>query len=86
MTTAPVLPSELNKRIADWIQFFTVKDRDRTERFFERGLPLRAHIEKILKENDVPPEFFYLAMISSWYSLRFSERSSGAAIASRRDY
>ena len=67
MTTAPVLPSELNKRIADWIQFFTVKDRDRTERFFERGLPLLAHIEKILKENDVPPEFFYLAMIESGF-------------------
>lgn len=69
------LSSDINKRIASWIEFFTVRDRERTVRFFERGLPLRAHMERILKENEVPPEIFYLAMIESGFVMHAKSRA-----------
>lgn len=61
------IPIEINRNVAQWIQFFSVRERAMTERYFERGEALRPHIEQILKENDVPPELYYLAMIESGF-------------------
>ncbi len=44
-----------------------MRERERTLRYLERGEALRPHLEQMLKENEVPPELFYLAMIESGF-------------------
>jgi membrane-bound lytic murein transglycosylase D len=61
------IPIEINRKVSQWINFFTVRERERTQRYFERGEALRPRIEAILKENEVPPELYYLAMIESGF-------------------
>lgn len=61
------IPVEINRKVSEWINFFTVRGRERTQRYLERGEALRPHIEAILKDNEVPPELYYLAMIESGF-------------------
>lgn len=61
------IPVEINRKVAQWIKYFTVRERERTQRYFERGEALRPHVQHILKENDVPQELYYLAMIESGF-------------------
>ncbi|NUM88635.1 MAG: transglycosylase SLT domain-containing protein [Bdellovibrionales bacterium] len=61
------IPLELNRNVAKWIHFFTVRERGLTQRYLERGAELKPHIEQILRDNDVPAELFYLAMIESGF-------------------
>ncbi|RZA05598.1 MAG: LysM peptidoglycan-binding domain-containing protein [Proteobacteria bacterium] len=61
------IPIEINRKVSEWINFFTVRERERTLRYLERGEALRPHIEQMLKENEVPPELYYLAMIESGF-------------------
>lgn len=61
------IPLEINRKVAKWIHFFTVRERERTQRYLERGEAFRSHIEQILKENDMPAELYYLAMIESGF-------------------
>jgi membrane-bound lytic murein transglycosylase D len=61
------IPIEINRKVAHWIHFFTVRERELTARYLERGEALRPHIEAILRENEVPQELYYLAMIESGF-------------------
>jgi membrane-bound lytic murein transglycosylase D len=61
------IPIEINRNVSQWIKFFTEREKEMTQRYFDRGEALRPHIEAILKENEVPPELYYLAMIESGF-------------------
>lgn len=61
------IPIEINRNVSQWIQYFTEREHEMTQRYLERGEALKPHIEHILKENDVPPELYYLAMIESGF-------------------
>jgi membrane-bound lytic murein transglycosylase D len=74
------IPPEINQRVEAWIHFFTVQERERTIEFLRRGLPLRPHIEKILKENDVPSELFFLAMIESGFVYNAKSRARAVGL------
>jgi membrane-bound lytic murein transglycosylase D len=66
-TSRPKIPIEINERVQKWIHFFTVTDRERFERFLQRGSVYKEKIQAILKEHDVPRELYYLGMIESGY-------------------
>ncbi|MCO5143933.1 MAG: transglycosylase SLT domain-containing protein [Oligoflexia bacterium] len=74
------IPIEINKRVSDWIQYFTVRERAMTQRYFERGEPLKKHIQAILKENDVPQELYYLAMIESGFVTSAKSRAKAVGV------
>lgn len=61
------IPVDLNSHVERWIEYFTVKDRERFQRFLDRGQLYRDIVENVLEENDLPAELFYLAMIESGY-------------------
>lgn len=61
------IPIEINNRVAAWINHFTVRDRERTIRYFQRGSAYKAQLEKLLEQGNVPKELFYLAMIESGF-------------------
>jgi membrane-bound lytic murein transglycosylase D len=73
------IPMESNAYVRRWVKFFSVRDRARFDRFMTRGAQYRTLVQKILSENGVPPEMYYLAMIESGYSshARSQARASG---------
>ncbi len=60
-------PLEINNRVASWIHHFSHRDRERTIRYFQRGSAYINQLEKMLEQNDVPKEIFFLAMIESGF-------------------
>ena len=74
------IPIEINRKVAEWINFFTVRDRERTQRSLERGEPMREQIQHLLKDNDVPPELFYLAMIESGFVSQAKSRAKAVGV------
>ncbi len=71
-------PTEVNESVRKWITYFSVNDKERFQRFLDRGERYRKVVQTILKENDVPPELYYLAMIESGYSTH--AKSSAKAV------
>lgn len=61
------IPMEINNRVAAWIHHFTQRDRERTVRYFQRGHAFKRQLEKMLEQNDVPKEIYFLAMIESGF-------------------
>ncbi len=61
------IPVEINENVQKWIHYFTVRDRERFERFLKRGSVYRPLVEEILRRKGVPTELYYLAMIESGY-------------------
>lgn len=74
------IPLEINRKVAEWINFFTVKERERTQRYLERGELIRPHIEQLLKDNDVPKELYYLAMIESGFVSQARSRARAVGV------
>src|SRR5690242_2489228 len=50
------VPVEINERVYKWIHYFSVRDRERFQRFLERGARYRDVVEDILATNGVPKE------------------------------
>ncbi|HEY8279103.1 MAG TPA: transglycosylase SLT domain-containing protein [Bdellovibrionota bacterium] len=74
------IPIEINRRVAGWLKYFTERERAMTTRYLERGEALRPHIEAILRENEVPAELFYLAMIESGFVISAKSRAKAVGI------
>lgn len=74
------IPIEINRKVAEWIKFFTVRERELTQRYLERGEALRPHIEQILKENEVPQELYFLAMIESGFVSHAKSRAKAVGV------
>lgn len=74
------IPLESNASVEKWIQFFTVKDRERFSQFLGRGGKYKEVVESILEQNGVPAELFYLAMIESGYQTRATSRASAVGV------
>jgi membrane-bound lytic murein transglycosylase D len=61
---------ESNHLVGQWIHYFSQRDSERFQRFLNRGQKYKDVVGSILKENDLPEELFYLAMIESGYSTK----------------
>ena len=78
--TAGKLPLEINQEVERWIDFFTVKDRERFQRFLERGEKYKPQIMAALREQGVPPEIYYQAMIESGFATSATSRAKAVGI------
>lgn len=68
MRNIEAIPAEDNESVQKWITFFTTRDRERFQRFLDRGEKYRALIETVLEENELPAELYFLAMIESGFN------------------
>ena len=66
---------EINKEVQQWIEFFTVRDHDRFQRYLNRGERYREVVQTILEENDLPNELFYLGIIESGFVAHAKSRA-----------
>lgn len=71
---------EVNQNVKRWITYFTHQDRDRFERFLRRGQPFKRLIQGILREKGIPPEFYYLAMIESGFTINATSHARAVGI------
>lgn len=68
MRSIVTIPAEDNELVQKWIRFFTQRDAERFQRFLDRGEKYRELIEKVLVENELPSELYFLAMIESGFN------------------
>ncbi len=71
---------EKEAAVQNWIQYFSVKDKERFTRFLDRGNRFKEVIFKILKEEGVPMEIYYLAMIESGFVTYAKSHASAVGV------
>jgi len=74
------VPFEFNQKVADWIRYFSQNDRERFQRFLDRGEPYRETVENILEENHVPVDLYYLGLIESGFNFRAKSHASAVGV------
>lgn len=78
--TTENIPIEINADVERWIEYFTVRDRERFQRFIERGEKYRPMITAVLRDQGVPSEIYYQAMIESGFSTAATSRASAVGV------
>jgi membrane-bound lytic murein transglycosylase D len=71
---------EKEPAVQAWIQYFSGKDKERFSRFLERGNRYKNIIVKILQEEGVPQEIYYLAMIESGFVTYAKSHASAVGV------
>lgn len=66
----------INDQVKGWINYFTIKDRARFQRFIDNGEKYRSVIEKTFESYNLPKELFFVGLIESGYYLGASSRAS----------
>ncbi|MCM2278782.1 MAG: transglycosylase SLT domain-containing protein [Oligoflexia bacterium] len=61
-------PITINSRVEYWVDYFTGRGRPHFERYLERSEFFIPYIEPILKQNGMPLDLVYLAMIESGFN------------------
>ncbi|SMF28523.1 LysM peptidoglycan-binding domain-containing protein [Pseudobacteriovorax antillogorgiicola] len=62
------IPLEINAEVQRWIEVFTGSHRDMFQRYLNRGERFKPMIITTLRDQGVPTELYYLAMIESGFS------------------
>ena len=74
------IPLEINDKVEKWINYFTKKDRDRFQRFLNRGEKYRKMIQAVLADQGIPTDLYYLAMIESGFSVKARSHASAVGV------
>jgi membrane-bound lytic murein transglycosylase D len=68
------------KLVQQWVEYFSVKDKDRFQRMLNRGEIYREVVQNILLENGLPSDLFYLALIESGFVIKASSHASAKGV------
>ncbi len=72
-----IIPTELNANVDKWINYFQGKGRPNMERYLLRSTRYEALMKKVLRDNKLPEDLFYIALIESGFSSQaFSHASA----------
>ncbi|MEC9281785.1 MAG: LysM peptidoglycan-binding domain-containing protein [Bdellovibrionota bacterium] len=72
------VPHEVNAQVNKWVKYFTGRGRRHMERYLSRSTRYEAVMKQILREEQVPEDLFYVALIESGF--RSSARSHANAV------
>lgn len=72
------LPLEVNKNVLQWIDYFQGRGRPHMERYLSRSTRYMPIMKKILKDNGLPEDLIYIALIESGFSS--TAHSSASAV------
>ncbi len=72
------LAQKNTKRMKFWVDYFTVQQRERFQRFLNNGEEYRHHIEAVFEAHGLPKELYFVGLIESGYYL--GARSHAAAV------
>lgn len=62
------IPVTINSRVEQWVDYFTGKGRPHFTRYLERSEYFIPYIAPLLKQNGMPEDLVYLAMIESGFN------------------
>jgi hypothetical protein len=62
------IPITINSRVEFWVDYFTGKGRIHFEKYLERSEYFIPYITPVLKQNGMPQDLVYLAMIESGFN------------------
>ena len=71
-----VIPIEINEKVEMWINYFQGRGRVHMERYLARSTRYEAIMKKVLRDNKVPEDLFYIALIESGFSSSALSRAS----------
>ncbi|MBC7420380.1 MAG: LysM peptidoglycan-binding domain-containing protein [Bdellovibrio sp.] len=72
-----IIPTELNANVDKWINYFQGRGRPHMERYLLRSTRYEALMKKVLRDNKLPEDLFYIALIESGFSSQaFSHASA----------
>jgi membrane-bound lytic murein transglycosylase D len=72
------IPTEINEKVEMWIRYFQGRGRPHMERYLSRSTRYEALMKKVLRDNKLPEDLFYIALIESGFSS--SARSHASAV------
>ena len=72
------IPAEINENVEMWIKYFQGRGRPHMERYLARSTRYEALMKKVLRDNKLPEDLFYIALIESGFSS--SARSTASAV------
>lgn len=62
------IPTEVNPMVDKWLDYFQGRGRRHMERYLARSTRYEKLMKKVLRENGLPEDLFYIAMIESGFS------------------
>lgn len=72
------IPTEVNPLVEKWIAYFQGRGRPHMERYLSRSTRYEKLMKKVLRDNGLPDDLFYIALIESGFSS--SARSHASAV------
>lgn len=72
------IPVEINEKVEMWIRYFQGRGRPHMERYLARSTRYEALMKKVLRDNKLPEDLFYIALIESGFSS--SAKSHASAV------
>lgn len=70
------IPTEINPLVEKWISYFQGRGRPHMERYLSRSTRYEKLMKKVLKDNGLPEDLFYIALIESGFSSRATSTAS----------
>ena len=71
-------PAGMEGKIQYWIKYFTERHPRTMSRYLSRGSKYRGLISKVLREQGLPQDLFYVALIESGFSLKATSSASAS--------
>lgn len=62
------IPTEVNPLVEKWITYFQGRGREHMERYLARSSRYEKLMKKVLRDNGLPEDLFYIALIESGFS------------------
>lgn len=65
---------ESHPKVQKWLKYYSQKDRERFQRFLNRGARYKQVIQDLLVTNGLPPDLYYLGILESGYVTKARSR------------
>ena len=70
------IPVEINPLVEKWIGYFQGKGRNHMERYLARSTRYEKLMKKVLRDNGMPEDIFYIALIESGFTSQATSHAS----------
>lgn len=75
-STLETVPVEINPMVEKWIAYFQGKGRPHMERYLSRSSRYIQLMKKILRQNGLPEDIIYIALIESGFASKITSRAA----------
>jgi membrane-bound lytic murein transglycosylase D len=70
------IPTEINPLVEKWVDYFQGRGRPHMERYLSRSTRYSKLMKKILRQNGLPEDLIYIALIESGFSHQATSRAA----------